>query len=339
MMMPGRKFTAQNGYRYGFNGQEKSDEIGNSNSYTAEFWEYDARIGRRWNTDPITKAYESPYAALGNNPIWNIDPNGADTAKYLSNSQLVDAIKIANNEIKSVVKDKRDYRSNQVEENLGKAVTDYISKNELTFGAAAEFQKAVTDYYHGLEAVATYSKTEFERMDRLIINNKQVNNYWTVRLTVQGITEMHAKLWRILGASVDAAVFVSTLGVGTRTGPPPRVPLTKSDELQKLFDAGYKQSFINDYFLLSKTINNNGVYRTNIWALAYTGSNKTGNLLSVLNSIETQARSAGARTLIIRGEQIVNTSILNVSKEAAQKYGYQLEKIGEDQITLTKSLK
>jgi len=36
------------GYRYGFNGQEKSDEIkGEGNSYTALFWEYDPRIGRR----------------------------------------------------------------------------------------------------------------------------------------------------------------------------------------------------------------------------------------------------------------------------------------------------
>jgi hypothetical protein len=70
------------GYRYGFNGQEKSDEIkGEANSYTAEFWEYDPRIGRRWNIDPITKEYESPYASLGNNTIWLNDENGADTSK------------------------------------------------------------------------------------------------------------------------------------------------------------------------------------------------------------------------------------------------------------------
>jgi hypothetical protein len=37
-------------YRYGFNGQEKSDEIaGEGNHNTAEFWEYDTRTGRRWN--------------------------------------------------------------------------------------------------------------------------------------------------------------------------------------------------------------------------------------------------------------------------------------------------
>ena len=57
-----------------------SNEIkGVGNSYTAEFWEYDPRLGRRWNVDPIVKYHESPYATFGNNPIINIDPNGADT--------------------------------------------------------------------------------------------------------------------------------------------------------------------------------------------------------------------------------------------------------------------
>jgi RHS repeat-associated protein len=78
MTMPGRKFSQSNNkYRYGFGGQEKSDEIkGEGNSYTAEYWEYDPRLGRRWNVDPITKPHESPYAAFSNNPITNIDPLG-----------------------------------------------------------------------------------------------------------------------------------------------------------------------------------------------------------------------------------------------------------------------
>lgn len=68
--------------RYGFNGQEKSDEIsGAGNSYTAEFWQYDPRIGRRWNVDPVVKDDESPYMTFGNNPIVMIDPNGADWYK------------------------------------------------------------------------------------------------------------------------------------------------------------------------------------------------------------------------------------------------------------------
>lgn len=77
--MPGRKYS--NGgadYRYSINGQEKENEF-NKNITTAEYWEYDSRIVRRWNVDPIPKVYESPYVAFGGNPICNIDPNGSDT--------------------------------------------------------------------------------------------------------------------------------------------------------------------------------------------------------------------------------------------------------------------
>lgn len=78
MNMPGRSYTNGSQYRYGFNGQEKSNDVTVCN-YTAEFWEYDSRISRRWNLDPVVKPYESPYLTFGGNPIVNMDPNGADT--------------------------------------------------------------------------------------------------------------------------------------------------------------------------------------------------------------------------------------------------------------------
>ena len=68
--MPGRSFTAGTGYRYGFNGQEKVNEInGEGNHNTALFWEYDTRFGRRWNLDPKLQVDISDYAAMGGNPI------------------------------------------------------------------------------------------------------------------------------------------------------------------------------------------------------------------------------------------------------------------------------
>ncbi len=64
-------------YRFGFNGQEKDDEIaGAGNTMTAMFWEYDARLGRRWNRDPKGLFWESPYVCFSNSPIQMIDPNG-----------------------------------------------------------------------------------------------------------------------------------------------------------------------------------------------------------------------------------------------------------------------
>ncbi|MBC7413037.1 MAG: hypothetical protein H7331_11370 [Bacteroidia bacterium] len=76
--LKGRTFNGS-GSRYGFNGQEKDDEIvGSGNIYTAEFWEYDSRLGRRWNIDPVVKPWESSYATFADNPIYYDDPDGDD---------------------------------------------------------------------------------------------------------------------------------------------------------------------------------------------------------------------------------------------------------------------
>jgi RHS repeat-associated protein len=81
MLINDRRFTSGGAYRYGFNGQEKSTEVG-SDDYTAQFWEYDSRIERRWNVDPITKAWESGYVCFDNNPVLEIDPQGLDGTPY-----------------------------------------------------------------------------------------------------------------------------------------------------------------------------------------------------------------------------------------------------------------
>ena len=65
------------GYRFAMNTQEKDDEIyGKGNTSSAEFWEYDTRLGRRWNLDPIIKPWQSGYLCFSNNPIIMVDPNG-----------------------------------------------------------------------------------------------------------------------------------------------------------------------------------------------------------------------------------------------------------------------
>ena len=77
MAMQGRKFNGSSSYRYGMNGMEKDDEVAQG-IYTAEYWEYDSRTGRRWNVDPIIKPWESPYACFRGNPIYFADPSGLD---------------------------------------------------------------------------------------------------------------------------------------------------------------------------------------------------------------------------------------------------------------------
>jgi RHS repeat-associated protein len=71
--------TAFSAYRFHFNGQEADNEVaGSGNSYTAEFWQYDSRLGRRWNVDPMTEEFpwQSPYCTFDNNPICLTDPLG-----------------------------------------------------------------------------------------------------------------------------------------------------------------------------------------------------------------------------------------------------------------------
>jgi LysM repeat protein len=79
MMMPGRKYSQPSAkYRYSINGQEKESDL-NENITSALYWEYDSRIGRRWNADPVVKEYESPYSCFSNNPILSTDILGDDS--------------------------------------------------------------------------------------------------------------------------------------------------------------------------------------------------------------------------------------------------------------------
>jgi RHS repeat-associated protein len=84
-------------YRYGFQSQEKEDEIVQGLT-SAEYWMYDSRIGRRWNVDPVIKHHESPYATFANNPNLFVDPNGADTLlihrKFLYEKKGVNVYKV-----------------------------------------------------------------------------------------------------------------------------------------------------------------------------------------------------------------------------------------------------
>ena len=69
-------------YRYGFNTQEKDDEVyGKGNLNTAMFWEYDTRLGRRWNLDPKPRIGISDYSVMDGNPIIHIDIYGDRPSK------------------------------------------------------------------------------------------------------------------------------------------------------------------------------------------------------------------------------------------------------------------
>ncbi|MCB0478715.1 MAG: hypothetical protein KDC84_11150 [Crocinitomicaceae bacterium] len=65
MQMPGRNGSDGSAYRYGFQGQEKDDEIkGEGNSVNYKYRMHDVRIGRFFAVDPLAPQYphNSPYA-------------------------------------------------------------------------------------------------------------------------------------------------------------------------------------------------------------------------------------------------------------------------------------
>ena len=76
------------GYRYGFGGQEKDNEIkGKGNSINYSFRMHDPRVGRFFSPDPLIIAkgeypWYSPYQFAGNKPIWAIDLEGLQELIY-----------------------------------------------------------------------------------------------------------------------------------------------------------------------------------------------------------------------------------------------------------------
>ncbi|WP_124979579.1 RHS repeat-associated core domain-containing protein [Nonlabens xiamenensis] len=75
-------------YRYGFQGQERDDEVnGEGNSYNYTIRMHDPRLGRFFAVDPLDAKYlwYTPYQFSGNRPIDKIELEGFETAEHGSN--------------------------------------------------------------------------------------------------------------------------------------------------------------------------------------------------------------------------------------------------------------
>lgn len=132
MIMPGRTLNSDS-YRYSINGQEKTPEIA-PNTTTAEFWQYDARIVRRWNIDPKPNVSISPYNCFAGNPIWLTDVKG-DTldipANYSQNARAASAV-----DIFSVLKNQNNKQFFQFDDNGRVTIDNSKLKDPLDRGRA-----------------------------------------------------------------------------------------------------------------------------------------------------------------------------------------------------------
>lgn len=86
MTVPNR-YGSSDSYRYGFQGQEKDDEIkGEGNSLNYKFRMHDPRVGRFFAVDPLSKQYpwNSTYAFSENNVIASIELEGLEKVKLFN---------------------------------------------------------------------------------------------------------------------------------------------------------------------------------------------------------------------------------------------------------------
>ncbi len=80
MIVPTRSYSS-NSYRYGFQAQEKDDEIkGEGNSINYKFRMHDPRVGRFFAVDPLMKEYPhyTPYSYSGNKVINHTEREGLE---------------------------------------------------------------------------------------------------------------------------------------------------------------------------------------------------------------------------------------------------------------------
>ena len=80
MLVPNRHGSS-NSYRYGFQGQEKDDEIkGEGNSLNYTFRMHDPRVGRFFAVDPLEKSYPyyTPYQFSGNRLMDMVELEGLE---------------------------------------------------------------------------------------------------------------------------------------------------------------------------------------------------------------------------------------------------------------------
>ncbi|MCD2261038.1 RHS repeat-associated core domain-containing protein, partial [Psychroserpens luteolus] len=151
MPMPNR-VSGANGYRYAFQGQEKDPETGKE-AFKLRLW--DGRIGRWLTTDP-KKQYDSPYLAMGNNPMTRVDPDGGrDETIYKYGDKEV--------EVKDGV-DKTIILDNQSQFDQAVAWASIINSQQVTkwwrYGAAWLYEsdyKAYSGFYNSVNHYESFN--------------------------------------------------------------------------------------------------------------------------------------------------------------------------------------
>ena len=230
------------GYRFGFNGMEKDDEVHGvtGSSYTTHFRQYDTRIARWLSIDPLVKNFpwQSPYVAFDNNPIYKTDPRG-DAAQIPPDSGAVGAVRFKlsyNAKVNIIIV--------QTEKNI-----KYKVASVIFFNLPKEQQKQAefTQIYNSIN-VTTDNETgkvsvSFGDKYKLIVYEKEPNALDDlVKSRIQG--EILEKVVKSAGKANFIGFFFSSLEAKGGENP----SLTKAR-------AGYAKSKTNADKAITKTVN------------------------------------------------------------------------------------
>jgi RHS repeat-associated protein len=97
MLVP-QRHSSSTDYRYGFQGQEKDDEIkGEGNSLNYTFRMHDPRVGRFFAVDPLTHKYPhyTPYSFSGNKVIAFVELEGLEESRINATIDWNTAVKLS----------------------------------------------------------------------------------------------------------------------------------------------------------------------------------------------------------------------------------------------------
>ncbi len=116
---------------------EREDEIaGVGNSYTAKFWQYDSRTGRKWNQDPRPNPSISRYGTFALNPVMFSDVMGDTVVGGNAEMAQFDELEEETTNRLAVVQSEYDYYQLQgdAQTEIGKVLSELMledKSNEL----------------------------------------------------------------------------------------------------------------------------------------------------------------------------------------------------------------
>ena len=157
MQMENRNYNLSNNHcSYGFNGQLLDNEIyGNGNVLSAQNWQYDSRLARRWNADPNENYAKNwtPYRVLFNNPLIYKDPLGlfetrSDARKFKKKNKLKGyrLHKQANSQIYSLISED-DGISYVKDKALDRLFPGCVVKSPVVVGKRTELNRKLNSFF------------------------------------------------------------------------------------------------------------------------------------------------------------------------------------------------